>query len=133
MPVVLDACAIIAYLRNEVGAHVVRDALFSSECLSHAVNLCEVYRDCLARGESGEVADELIADLEAIGLVCREDMDMAFWKRVAEIKADVKRVSYMDCFALATAERLDGVLYSSDHHEFDKVAEKGEFAIRFIR
>jgi predicted nucleic acid-binding protein len=120
-------------LRDEDGAGVVKEALLSAECLAHAVNLCEVYRDCLARGETGDIADEIIGDLEAIGLVCREDMDMAFWKRVAQIKADVKHVSYMDCFALATAERMDGVLYTSDHHEFDKVADKGEFAIRFIR
>jgi PIN domain nuclease of toxin-antitoxin system len=133
LPVVLDACAIIAFLRDECGAGVVKDALLSAECLAHAVNLCEIYRDCLGRGETPDIADEMMRDLEAIGLVSREDMDMAFWKRVAEIKADVKRVSYMDCFALATAERLDGVLYSSDHHEFDKVADKGEFAIRFIR
>lgn len=133
MPVVLDACAIIAYLRDEEGAGVVKEALLSSECLSHAVNLCEVYRDCLGRGEPKDIADEIIRDLDAIGLVSREDMDIAFWKRTAQIKADVKRVSYMDCFALATAERLDGVLYTSDHHEFDKVADKGEFAIRFIR
>lgn len=52
MAIVLDACAIIAFLRDEEGADVVESALLGSECVIHAVNLCEVYKDCLVRDET---------------------------------------------------------------------------------
>ena len=44
MTFVLDACAIIAYLRDEEGADVVESALLGDDaCVAHAVNVCEVY------------------------------------------------------------------------------------------
>jgi PIN domain nuclease of toxin-antitoxin system len=44
---VLDASAIIAWMRNEPGADVVDNAIrdVNSQCLVHAVNLCKVYYD----------------------------------------------------------------------------------------
>ena len=44
---VLDACAMIAFLRGEPGADVVRAILHnpSDACYAHAINLCEVYYD----------------------------------------------------------------------------------------
>ncbi len=48
--VILDACAVIAYLRDEEGADTVESALISEECCIHAINMCEVYKDCLSRG-----------------------------------------------------------------------------------
>jgi hypothetical protein len=43
MNFVFDACALIAYLRNEPGAEVVEDLLirYPNRCLIHAANLCE--------------------------------------------------------------------------------------------
>ncbi|MGR9107609.1 MAG: PIN domain-containing protein [Gammaproteobacteria bacterium] len=133
MTVILDACAIIAYFRDEPGAEVVEEALLSEECFVHSLNLCEVYRDCLLRGESVETADGLLDDLANIGVTAREDMDVPLWKHVASIKHEIKRIAYNDCFALATTTRLNGVLYTSDHHELDRVAADGKHAIRFIR
>lgn len=47
MTYVLDACAMIAYLRGEVGADVVSAVLLNSshESFAHALNVCEVYYD----------------------------------------------------------------------------------------
>jgi PIN domain nuclease of toxin-antitoxin system len=47
MTVVLDACAIIAFLRDEEGPEVVESALLEDACVAHTINLCEVYKDCL--------------------------------------------------------------------------------------
>lgn len=58
MPSVLDACAIIAYLRDEDGADVVESALINDECIVHALNMCEVYKDCFARGDDKQKADQ---------------------------------------------------------------------------
>lgn len=42
---VLDASAMIAYLRDEPGAAAVAEALIdpTSKCHAHALNLCEVF------------------------------------------------------------------------------------------
>jgi PIN domain len=69
MTLVLDACAIIAYLRDEEGAEVVEAALISdNDCVVHAVNLCEVYYDCVRRDGAAR-ADTLLDDLVSISLV----------------------------------------------------------------
>jgi PIN domain nuclease of toxin-antitoxin system len=133
MPVVLDACAVIAYLRDEGGADIVESALMESDCVIHAVNLCEVYKDCLARGETQQQADEMVNDLYSIGLVSREDMDSIFWKFAGQLKAKYRRISLADCFALALASRAGGQLFSSDHHEFDPIVDDGICQITFIR
>jgi len=43
----LDASAMIAFLRDELGAQVVAEALLDpdSQCHAHALNLCEVFYD----------------------------------------------------------------------------------------
>jgi len=42
---VLDACAIIAYLRKEGGGEVVNNLLTdqNTQCFAHSLNICEVY------------------------------------------------------------------------------------------
>ena len=90
MIVILDACAIIAYLRDEKGSAVVESALIYMECQVHAFNVCEVYKDCLVRGKSNLVADGLISDLTDIGMIIREDLDSVLWKQAASIKAQIK-------------------------------------------
>ena len=46
MSTVIDASALIAFLRDEPGAGVVENVLSAPEkCYAHALNLCEVYYD----------------------------------------------------------------------------------------
>lgn len=133
MNVVLDACALIAYLRDEEGADVVESALIQEDCFIHAINMCEVYKDALSRGENRNEADQLIEDLYSAGLVVREDMDEKMWKEAAELKSQIRRISYADCLALSLSVRLNGSLFSSDHHELDIIAGMGIYSINFIR
>jgi predicted nucleic acid-binding protein len=133
MTVILDACAMIAYLRDEEGAEVVETALLESDCVAHALNLYEVYKDCLYRGEDNSVADRMIDDLTSIGLVLCDDMDSTLWKNAAALKNKIRHIAIPDCFALAVTERLQGVLYTSDHKEFDPVNAQGTHSITFIR
>lgn len=132
MDFVLDACALIAFLRDEEGADVVESTLIDEECIAHVVNLCEVYYDCLRRDDKS-VADELLEDLWETGLVRREDIDEKFWKSVGHIKADIGKVSLADSFAIALAQRIDGAVLTSDHHEFDRIAEENVCHVKFIR
>jgi len=120
MNFVLDACAIIALLRNEPGAEITERLLLEQNCMAHAVNLCEVYYDFL-KAESKDVANEAIWDIKKQGLIFREDMDSGFWQEVGSYKALIKRVSLADCFAIALANREQATLVTSDHHEFDYI------------
>jgi PIN domain nuclease of toxin-antitoxin system len=85
---VLDASAIIAWLRNEPGADVVDNAVrdVNAQCLVHSINLCEVFYD--ARRNAGEThAQAVVSDLASIGVVERSDFDPAFWMEAGRLKA----------------------------------------------
>jgi PIN domain nuclease of toxin-antitoxin system len=103
---VLDACAMIAFVDGEIGADVVEQALLdaNSQCLAHAINLCEVFYGFYRVG--GETyARQVIDDLSRMGVIERSDFDNAFWQEAGTIKAVHKRVSIADCFAIALTNR----------------------------
>jgi len=133
MSFIFDACALIAYLRDETGADVLEEILLDPEqiCLVHAINLCEVYYDFL-RISSGVVAQEAVQDVLSMGLILHEDMDRAFWQAAGKLKAR-HRLSLADCFALAFTQRINGTLLTSDHHEFDPIDQAGICEIHFFR
>ncbi|MCA1612900.1 MAG: type II toxin-antitoxin system VapC family toxin [Acidobacteria bacterium] len=130
---VLDACAMIAFLRGEAGADVVENALLdtNNQCMAHAINLCELYYDFhRAGGES--VADGALVDMRTLGLAGRDDFDEPFWKEAGKLKAAGK-ISLADCFAVTLTNRVGGTLLTSDHHELDRVAAAGICSVTFIR
>jgi PIN domain nuclease of toxin-antitoxin system len=139
MSFVLDACAMIAFLRGESGADVVESLILDEDCMIHAVNLCEVYYDCLLREEEENLARAIIADIESLGIVSRADMDTQFWQDVGLHKAKIRRASLQtplaDCFAMSLAKREDATLVTSDHHEFDPIiaSELCSCSVMFIR
>ncbi|HET7460920.1 MAG TPA: type II toxin-antitoxin system VapC family toxin [Longimicrobium sp.] len=130
---VLDACAMLAYLRGEEGGRVVDELLASpgSRCVAHSVNLCEVYYD-LARQAGTIVAEEAIYNLQSAGVAECGDLDGSFWRSVGRFKA-VGKVSLADCFCLALAQRMNGEVVTSDRHEFEAWVPRGVCPIRFIR
>ena len=97
----MDACALLALLRNEPGADIVATTINAAnnneaEIVMNKVNLLEVYYD-LYRTIGKDKANEVLSDA--------------------------------DSFALAQAIVSEGELMTSDHHEFDPV--EGQEAISF--
>jgi PIN domain nuclease of toxin-antitoxin system len=130
---VLDACAIIAFLRDEAGAVVVEKILSEEPptCMVHAVNLCEVYYDFVKR--SGEEAAAAAIDLiRSIGVIVREDMDEAFWQQAGRYKARF-RIALGDAFALSLADRFGAKIVTSDRADFEPVLQAGACSVAFIR
>lgn len=130
---VLDACAMIAYLRDESGADKVEQALLdtSGQCLAHAINLCEVFYDFhRVGGESAAIG--AINGLSTLGVSERGDFDLTFWQEVGRLKAQGK-ISIADCCAIVLTNRVGGTLLTSDHHELDRIAAAGICSITFIR
>jgi predicted nucleic acid-binding protein len=120
-------------LRNEPGADVVDQAIrdVNSQCLAHAINLCEVYYDA-HRNASEAHAELVIGDLVSVGVIERNEFDQAFWKDAGKLNAS-GRISLADCFAITLTNRVGGTLLTSDHHEMDTLAAAGICSIMFIR
>jgi uncharacterized protein with PIN domain len=131
---IFDACAIIAWLSDEDGAARVTDYLAGSDnrCLVSAMNACEVYYDLYRRGDPGG-ADDLDRLLTASGFRVVSEFPSSLWKEAGRLKANLRRVSLADCFAMALAIQEGGELVTSDHHELDSVAASGLVSIVFIR
>lgn len=132
--VILDACAVIALVKDETGAQIVEEYLLSSshQCMIHNVNICEVYYGFL-RSEGEEFTKQIIDRLQAFNVIFRDDLTLSFWQQVATYKAIIKRISLADCFALTLAHQENGVLLTSDRKEFEPVVSLNICDIQFIR
>ena len=129
----LDACAVMAYLRQEAVAEVLKEIIERPNTFlaMHVCNLGEVYYDFF-RDDGLAAAQTAWANALALPLALRRDADDAFIQRVGVIKV-AERVSFADAFALALAERLQVPLLTTDHHEFDAIEQKGVWRFLWLR
>lgn len=129
----LDASALLAYLRAEPGADMVEDLLAGYElCMAHAVSLCEVYYKLQKYEDEREVRLAL-QEFQYRGLVAREDLDQPFWLKVGGYKAAMRSLPLADCFVVALASRTDAPAVTADHPDFELVGKQGLCQVRFIR
>jgi uncharacterized protein with PIN domain len=148
MPIkVIDACAMIAFLRDEPGADVVEKILddAAEDCVAHVVQFSEVFTWFLKNGLAEKDALEAVNDLQDAGIEQRDDIDAAFWQEVARQRAAITStvktpatgakhaIALADCFAVALARKLAGSVVTSDHHEFDYVHSSGICPVVFFR
>jgi predicted nucleic acid-binding protein len=129
----LDAGAVIAYVRQEPGAEVLKELIEQPTTFlaMHVCNLGEVYYDFF-REDGLTAAQTAWTNTLALPLALRRDADDVFIQRVGVIKVE-ERISFADAFALALAERLNVSLITTDHHEFDAVERKGHFRFLWLR
>jgi predicted nucleic acid-binding protein len=107
---VLDAWAVLAFLRDEAAAERVQAAILTGTALISSINLGEVlYWTIRERGE--REARELIERVRAVLGV--EAPDWPLVSAAAEIKA-AGGLSYADAFCVATARRHQAPLYTGD-------------------
>ncbi|HLF95717.1 MAG TPA: PIN domain-containing protein [Methylococcaceae bacterium] len=129
---VLDACALIALLRNEPGADRVAELLEANPvCAIGAVNLAEVLYDA-ARHDGQAMARSILADIRALPIEIVARVDDELLLRVAEFKSR-GRLSLADAFALGLAASRGVPLATADHHEFDVIEKAGLVAFEWIR
>ena len=130
---VLDASAMIAFLRRERGSEIVAEALLdpTNQCYAHALNLCEVFYD-FHRAMGRIDALNAIDDLVRLGVQQNSILSDRIWQQAGTLKSIHRRVSIADCFAITLAQRLGATLLTSDHHEFDALVGS-VCEIRFIR
>ena len=128
---VFDACALIAYFNDEVGAEVVEDLLEHARqdrarLYVAAVNVYELFYDCLKRDTA--TAQQLVDDVYGLPLTVVEALDRALMQHAGGFKATY-RVSLADSVALGLAQQHNAHLVSSDHHEFDPIDARRQSAI----
>ena len=133
---VLDACALIALLSHEDGADKVAQAykeaiVGNARIVMNVVNLLEVYYD-FYRAYSKETADDMIAHIEASTVYVITEIGKGLLAEAGRLKA-TRRISLADSFALAQAIVLNGILLTSDHHEFDVIEGKEPVEFMWIR
>jgi uncharacterized protein with PIN domain len=131
---VFDACAVIALLDNEPGAAVV-EALLADEnnrCVIHFLNVCEVFYHVFRRADQ-ERAGKLVDILESYGFELADALRPTLWQEAGQLKAVWRRVSLVDCFAVALTIEQGATLVTSDHHELDPLAQANLCPFRFIR
>lgn len=131
---VFDACAVIALLDQEPGSEVVEALLEegSNRCVIHVLNVCEIYYHVYRRADKDR-AGNLESILRGLGLELEDSLAETLWQGAGRLKAEWRRVSLVDCFALALAIREKATLVTSDHHELDPVAQADVCPFRFIR
>jgi len=108
--IVLDAWAVIAMLNGEPTAARIRDLIENGSPRISSINLGEVYYSAIRR-RGRRRADEAIHDVRQMIHVESPDYDLVLAS--ARLKAR-GRISYADCFAVATAQRHREPLVTAD-------------------
>jgi len=132
---VLDACALIALVKNEKGADVVADVYKSANAGSvqlymNRINMLEVYYG-FYRDKGYEYALNIMKKVEASSVFIVEfDRDVLL--EAGRLKATYK-LSLADAIVLAQAILLRAALLTSDHHEFDVIEGKENIPFKWIR
>jgi len=133
---ILDACALIAYFNDEDGAENISQLfeeanLGQIDLIISVVNLCEVFYDRL-KAKDAEIALDFFEDIKLLPVsICRNIGDDLI-AEASKFKVEWK-VSLADAFALGLARLMGGKLVSTDHHEFDVIAESGLVKFYWLR
>lgn len=118
MTVLLDACAVIAFLRDEPGARDVEPLLADEHVATTAINVAEIV-DKLGRTSSLQT-DDIEATLAMLGLEVEPvaaDMALAAGRLRSECYHHKDRpVSLADCIAVVAALGSGRRLATSDSH-----------------
>ncbi len=115
MKYVLDASAVIAFLRDEPGALTVRDIFLNAEgdIHIHAVNAIEVhYKMASFGGESA--ATDALHDLAAMGVAIYDSLPPPLCVRASHFKSRYPFLSLGDSVCVAFGEHLRAVILTTD-------------------
>jgi len=133
---VLDACSLIAFLEDEVGADIVQSILKDAklktlELYMNKLNLFEVYYGIL-REDGFKRADGIYNMILHLPITINSDISDEVFREAGRLKASYK-ISLADSIALAQSVVLNASLVTSDHHEFDIIEEKENISFTWIR
>ena len=113
-PLVLDACAVLAVLKNERGAAAVQGHLQTAfgQTYMHVINVFEVAYHLVGQGMQAEWAWKAAQPKGAKLIDDCGPSALAF--RALQIKTQYRHLSLGDSFALSLAETIDADLLTAD-------------------
>jgi predicted nucleic acid-binding protein len=122
----LDACALIAYIKNEEGADIVEslfDRASADEVLIYisAINLSEVIYN-FRKEKSDTEMDMLWQNIRAMPVAIIHEISDHIIIEAARLKSHNK-MSHADALGLATAGDLGAAFVTSDHDELESVEQ----------
>ena len=128
---ILDASALIAYLKGEEGSERLRELLLDDHNVLaiHSLNMFEVYANYL-RSDGHERAEEALDSANQF-LRTIDEYNEAFLKRVARWKVD-HNLSLGHAFAAALAEEFACPLVTKNQNDFEEVEKSGALKIEWI-
>jgi predicted nucleic acid-binding protein len=131
---VLDACALIARIKNEPGADVVDGLLDRAvegeiDLFINIVNLVEVHYGFM-KDLGEDRAREIMQTVRETAVEVIDTTAGAVFEEVARLKSTLTGFSLADAFGLATASVYGASFVTCDHHEFDKF--QGQVNIPFL-
>ena len=133
---VLDACALIAYLKKEEGFELLLSFFdrANNEEISlfmHKLNLLEVYYG-FYRDDGNETAEDVLDDAFSLPITFVDDLGDPLFHEAGRLKATYD-ISFADSLALALAFIKGDPLITSDHHDFEPVEQKETIKFSWIR
>lgn len=131
--IVLDACALIAFLNDEPGADVVAALLQEVPSVElSALNLLEVAYDAVRSTGQPSSAREILDAIRSLPVRIRWGLDEELIESASRLKTTF-RISLADSVAVALAASLNAPLATSDHHEFTPLETVGTARFLWIR
>ena len=133
---VLDACAIIAMVTNENGAHIVRDVVNNIDddgkiIKMHVLNLYEVYYYMIKKYDE-QYALKIMEEIKMSPMQITTEINDNQFYTAGRLKSSYK-MSLADSFGLAEAILNDGYFVTADHHEMDIVEANEKIKFIWIR
>jgi PIN domain nuclease of toxin-antitoxin system len=131
----LDACALLAFFKDEPGAEIVEDIIEKAnkgKCslYLHKVNFLEVYYKIKQKNSAD--AEDAYTEIINYPIFIVQDIDDALFMEAARLKVSYK-ISLADSFALGLASTRGMTLMTCDHHEFDNVEQHENIEFSWIR
>jgi PIN domain nuclease of toxin-antitoxin system len=133
---VLDACALLALIRQEAGADEIQNLLDSAtrneiRVYMSIVNLIEVGYD-LARAKTPAEMEAVWTRIFRLPITFIRTISPETFHEAVRFKAAYK-VSLGDVFGLAEAKRLGGRFVTADHHELEQIGAEEPALLRWFR
>ena len=133
---ILDACALIAAIKQEDGALLVAElyeeaVIGNANLIINKINLLEVYYGF--RREHGKEYADIILQSIMNSIVEISDISIKVLTEAGRLKSDYRRISLADSVALAETSTRDGYLVTADHHEMDVLDETNVVKFFWIR
>ena len=128
----MDACAVLALIKEEQGADIVKNVVEDSDdVFLHAVTFLEVYYNVIKEFGLND-ANAFFRWITRTGIEIIYEITEETIKCAGYFKSKYK-ISLGDSFVLASAKLRGAKIISSDHHEFDAIQNQENIDFLWIR